>query len=589
MHRFEVWSPNANSISVKVGDVLHPLKKSDGDWWSVDVEEAKPGSDYSFVVDEGDPIPDPRSPWQPEGVNGPSRLLDHSTFLWTDVNWQARPLASAVIYELHIGTFTPEGTFRSTMERLDYLVDLGITHIELMPLNEFSGPWGWGYDGVDLYAPHHTYGAPDDLKALINACHAKGLAVLLDVVYNHFGPAGNYLGTFGPYLTEAYKTPWGAAVNLDHQGSHEVRRFFIDNALMWLRDYHFDGLRLDAVHAFVDRSALHFLEQLSTEVDALSAQTGRHLVLIAESDLNDPRIVRNREAHGYGIDAHWNDEFHHALHSVLTGERNGYYEDFGLLRHLAKSLKRAYVYDGNYSAHRDRVHGRPIVDLAGDRFVVFAQNHDQIGNRARGDRLSHLLSTGRQKIAAALVLTSPFVPMLFQGEEFGASSPFLYFSQHDPELGKKVSEGRKNEFAAFGWNPSEVPDPQEASTFEHSKLPWNELDREPHASLLAWYKKLIALRRATGALTDSRLHVLSVHFDERAKWLVVNRDGIEVVCNLAADRQAVPIAGKGKYSLSSEEGWQLRPGLIELPGDSVAILSEQPFSVQQNLTQHAAG
>ncbi len=497
MHKFEVWAPAAHNLAVKIGDNSHPMQKSDGDWWSAEVADAKPGTDYSFVVDGGDPVPDPRSPWQPHGVNGPSRLLEHRKFQWTDLNWQARPLSSAIIYELHVGTFTPEGTFKSIIERLDYLVDLGITHVELMPVNEFSGPWGWGYDGVDLYAPHHAYGTPDDLKALVDKCHAKGLAVLLDVVYNHFGPAGNYLGLFGPYLTEAYKTPWGAAVNLDHQGSHEVRRFFIDNALMWLRDYHFDGLRLDAVHAFMDRSALHFLEQLSSEVDALAAQRGRHLVLIAESDLNDPRIVRSREAHGYGLDAHWNDEFHHALHGILTGERNGYYEDFGLLEHLAKSLQHAYVYDGNYSVHRDRAHGRPIDDLPGDRFVVFAQNHDQIGNRARGERLSRLVSLGRQKIAAALVLTSPFVPMLFQGEEFGASSPFLYFSQHDPELGKKVSEGRKNEFNVFGWNPDEVPDPQNVSTFEQSKLPWNEVKEESHASLLRWHKKLIALRRAT--------------------------------------------------------------------------------------------
>ena len=589
MHTFEVWAPLAHSVAVQIGNKSHPMEKSEGDWWRTAVENAHPGTDYSFIVDNGTAVPDPRSPWQPQGVTGSSRLVDHSSFSWTDGHWQARPLSSAIIYELHVGTFTPEGTFKSTVARLDYLVSLGITHIELMPLNEFSGPWGWGYDGVDLYAPQHTYGTPDDLKTLVNACHSKGLAVLLDVVYNHFGPAGNYLGNFGPYLTEAYKTPWGAAVNLDHQGSQEVRRFFIDNALMWLGDYHFDGLRLDAVHAFMDRSAVHFLEQLSCEVDALAAQSGRHLVLIAESDLNDPRIVRSREAHGYGINAHWNDEFHHALHSVLTGEQNGYYEDFGLLQHLAKSLKRAYVYDGNYSVHRERPHGRPIADLPGSRFVVFAQNHDQIGNRAQGERLSNLVSVGRQKIAAALVLTSPFVPMLFQGEEFGASSPFLYFSQHDPELGKKVSEGRKNEFAAFGWNPDEVPDPQERSTFERSKLRWTELTDEPHAALLDWHKKLIALRRSTGALTDSRLHVLQVKFDERAKWLVLNRDGIQVVCNLGPDRQAVPISGSGKHVLPSEEGCQVRPGLIELPADSVAIVSEEPFSTLQHLSQHATG
>lgn len=589
MHTFEVWAPLAQSLAVRIGDRSHAMARSDRDWWRAEVENVGTGTDYSFVVNERDPVPDPRSAWQPEGVNGPSRLVDHNSFLWTDRNWQARPLASAIIYELHVGTFTPEGTFRSTIDRLDHLVELGITHVELMPLNEFSGPWGWGYDGVDLYAPHHAYGTPDDLKRLVNACHEKGLAVLLDVVYNHFGPAGNYLGLFGPYLTEAYKTPWGSAVNLDHKGSQEVRRFFIDNALMWMRDYHFDGLRLDAVHAFMDRSALHFLEQLSCEVDALAAQQGRHLVLIAESDLNDPRVVRSREAHGYGINAHWNDEFHHALHSVLTGETNGYYEDFGQLAHLAKALKHAYVYDGNYSSHRERVHGRPITGLPGTRFVVFSQNHDQIGNRARGERLSQLLSPGRQKIAAALVLTSPFVPMLFQGEEFSASSPFLYFSQHDPELGKKVSEGRKNEFGAFGWDPEQVPDPQAASSFERSKLRWNEVNEGVHASMFDWYKKLIRLRRTNSALTDDRLDLMQVKYDERAKWLVVCRGGVEIACNLGSDRQAVPITGTGKNVLTSEEGWQLRPGLIELPADSVVILSEEPFSMQQHLSQYAAG
>lgn len=589
MHKFAVWAPLARTVAVETGGRSHPMKKSDGDWWSVEVAAAGPGQDYGFEINGGKAVPDPRSAWQPEGVNGPSRIVDHSAFTWTDRNWQARPLSSAVIYELHVGTFTPAGTFKSAIERLDYLSSLGITHLELMPVNEFSGPWGWGYDGVDLYAPHHAYGAPDDLKALIDACHAKGLAVLLDVVYNHFGPAGNYLGEFGPYLTEAYKTPWGAAVNLDHEGSPEVRRFFIDNALMWLRDYHFDGLRLDAVHAFMDRSALHFLEQLSCEVEALAAQRGRHLVLIAESDLNDPRIVRSREAHGYGIHAQWNDDFHHALHSVLTGETNGYYEDFGLLKHLAKSLKQAYVYDGAYSAHRDRAHGRPITGLAGDRFVVFSQNHDQIGNRAQGERLSQLVGVGRQKMAAALVLTSPFVPMLFQGEEFGASSPFLYFSQHDPELGKKVSEGRKNEFAHFGWNPEQVPDPQERSTFERSKLRWEEAIAEPHAALLDWYKKLIALRHENSALTNSRLDLVDVKFDEQAKWLVVNREGMEIAFNFGPDRQAVPISGSAGNILPSEKGWQLRPGLIELPPDSVAILSKRPFSTEQHLSQYATG
>jgi maltooligosyltrehalose trehalohydrolase len=320
MHTFEVWAPGAEKVAVRIDGRDSAMTPRDAGYWSVSVPDVRAGAGYTFILDNGHPLPDPRSAWQPCGVHGPSRLVEHSSFEWSDQHWQARPLSGAIVYELHIGTFTPAGTFRAAIECLEHLVQLGVTHIELMPIAEFSGDWGWGYDGVDLYAPHHAYGAPDDLKALVDACHGEGLAVLLDVVYNHFGPAGNYARRFGPYTTEAYKTPWGPAVNLDHAGSREVRRFFCDNALMWLRDYHFDGLRLDAVHAFIDGSAIHFLEQLSTEVDALASQYGRHLVLIAESNLNDPRIVTSREANGYGIDAQWNDDFHHALHTVLTGE-----------------------------------------------------------------------------------------------------------------------------------------------------------------------------------------------------------------------------------------------------------------------------
>jgi len=592
MHTFKVWAPFVHDLAVQIGSVLHPLKLSEGGWWKGEVAKAGRGTDYAFILDGSDPIPDPRSPWQPCGINGPSRIVDHSAFHWTDETWQPKPLSSSIIYELHVGTFTPPGTFQSAIGYLGHLLDLGVTHVELMPVNEFSGEWGWGYDGVDFYAPHHAYGTPDDLKKLVNACHEKGLAVLLDVVYNHLGPVGNYIGRFGPYFTEAYETPWGAAVNLDHRGSHEIRRFFADNALMWLRDYHFDGLRLDAVHAFFDRSAIPFLEYLASEVDALAAQVGRHLVLIAESDLNDPRIVTSREAGGLGIDAQWNDDFHHSLHAVLTGENNGYYEDFGSLRQLAKSLRQGYVFDGIYSPYRDRLHGRPAVGRSGHNFIGFSQNHDQVGNRAQGERLSHLLSPGRQKIAAALILTSPFVPMLFQGEEFAASSPFQYFSQHeDPETARTVSEGRRSEFAAFGWNPTDVPDPQDPATFARSKLHWDEMGHEPHASLLRWYKELIALRKSTSALTDGRMDRVRVNFDEKAQWLVMSRGEIEVVCNLAPDRQAVPVKGISRELLCSEKDWSLRPGLIELPSDSVAIFASQSGgrAASNHSHRHAAG
>ncbi len=573
MHNFRVWAPRARTVAVRIGDSVHPLQPAERGWWTGDVEEASTGTDYRFVIDGGEPIPDPRSQFQPLGVNGPSRLIDHSSFQWTDHNWQSKPLSSAIVYELHIGTFTPQGTFKSAIDRLDYLAELGITHLEIMPVGEFSGDWGWGYDGVDLYAPHHAYGTAEDLKRLVNACHDRGLAVILDVVYNHFGPSGNYLDRFGPYFTKDYKTPWGDAVNLDHAGSLEVRRFLADNALMWLRDYHFDGLRLDAVHAFYDRSAIHFLEYLSAEVDALASQLGRYFVVIAESDLNDPRIVTGREAGGFGTDAQWSDDFHHALHSVLTGEKNGYYEDFGSFDHLAKALQQVYVYDGVYSVHRDRLHGRPVIGLSAHHFLGYSQNHDQIGNRAQGERLSHLVSEGRQKIAAALVLMSPFVPMLFQGEEFGASSPFQYFTQHeDAELARAVSEGRRGEFAAFGWKPEDVPDPQDFETLQRSKLRWDEIARPPHSEILSWYKDLIALRRSNSQLTDGSLEGVEVRCDERAQWFVTKRGDFEVVCNLAADRQPIPVTRTSQHVICSAPSYEIRPGLIDLPPDSVAIV-----------------
>lgn len=575
MHTFNVWAPAAQTASVSVGYTSHPLTKDRRGWWRGDVEEAKPGDEYWFKIDSGELTPDPRSAFQPHGIHGPSQLIDHTLFKWTDTHWQAPPLASAVIYELHIGTFTPQGTFLGAIERLDYLVELGVSYIEIMPVNEFSGSSGWGYDGVDLYAPHHAYGMPDDLKQLVDACHARGLAVLLDVVYNHFGPSGNYLNRFAPYLTAAYHTPWGSAVNLDHKGSEEVRRFFLDNALMWLRDYHFDGLRLDAIHAFHDRSAIHFLEDLSCDVEVLGAHLGRHFVLIAESDLNDPQVVTPREAGGYGIDAQWSDDFHHALHSVLTDETKGYYEDFGRLAHLAKALTEAFVYDGILSPHRGRVHGRPIVGLSGHHFLAYAQNHDQIGNRATGERLSHLVSLGRSKIAAALVLTSPYIPMLFQGEEYGATTPFQYFTHHeDLELGRQVSEGRRSEFSAFGWTPEQVPDPQDRATFERSKLQWKELSQEPHSSLLEWHKKLIALRREHSCLTDGKMEEVRVRFNEEAKWIAVQRGPVEVICNLAQRRQAIRIAcAASKPVLCSETDFPADGGTISLPPDSVAILA----------------
>lgn len=570
----KVWAPDARRVEVEIQDSRLDMEKGPNGWWHVDTPLAENGVDHAFVLDGSTPLPDPRSPWQPEGVHGPSRILDHGVFQWTDSDWRPPPLSSAVIYELHIGTFSPEGTFDGAMKRLDHLVNLGITHVELMPVAEFSGNRGWGYDGVDLYAPHHAYGGPEGLKRLVDACHTRGLAVILDVVYNHLGPAGNYLGRFGPYFTKRYATPWGDAVNLDGPYSDEVRRFFIDNALMWLRDYHMDGLRIDAVHAIVDTSAIHFLEQLASEVNDLESHLGRHLVLIAESDLNNPQVVWSTEAGGYGIDAQWNEDFHHALHGTLTGERGGYYMDFGSLADLAKVLTRGLVYDGRYSAYRRRRHGRPATGLSGHRFVGCLQNHDQVGNRALGERTSHLLSPGRLKIGAALVLTAPFVPMLFQGEEWAASTPFLYFTDHeDPKLGEAVKRGRREEFSAFLREADKIPDPQREGTFLRSRLDWDEIQRAPHDKTLNWYRSLIRLRSRLPALSDGRMEQTRVRFDDTDQWLTMTRGSVLLVCNFAGASQRIPCPelGKKEIVLSSDEGIAAEDNEIFMPGETIAI------------------
>jgi maltooligosyltrehalose trehalohydrolase len=575
MHVFEVWAPLARTVEVRIGDDKFPLEPKERGWWSAKVESAGPGTDYGFVLDGLEPpLPDPRTRWQPNGVHGASRVVDDASFIWTDQDWQPGPLSGALIYELHLGTFTPEGTLEAAEGKLDYLKDLGVTHVELMPIANFPGKRGWGYDGVDLFAPFNSYGDPDDVRRFVDACHSKGLAVLLDVVYNHFGPVGNYLGKFGPYFTDKHSTPWGGAVNFEEAGATEVRRFLIDNALMWLADYHMDGLRLDAVHAFNDRSAIHFLEQMSGEVKRLEARLGKHFVLIAESDLNDPRIVKAEEAGGYGLDAQWSDDFHHALFSVISGEREGYYADFGTLADLAKSLRCVFVYDGNYSEHRGRNHGRQVVGLSGHRFIGFVQNHDQVGNRAQGERVSHEAGVGRAKIAAALVLMSPFVPMLFQGEEFGASSAFLYFTDYDdPELGRAISEGRKKEFVAFGWSPDQIPDPQAQSTFTDSILKWDELREEPHASLLQWHKDLIHLRRSRSELADGNLNAVEVRFDEEAQWLILQRGPTSIACNLSKVPLELEISGAGQLVLASDDSVRLSGEHLQLGPDSVGIVT----------------
>ncbi len=551
------------------------MRRAERGWWRADLSPELSHADYGFSVDGGPPLPDPRSPFQPHGAHGLSRPVDHSAFAWRYAQFRQAPLASAVIYELHIGTFTPAGTFDAAAERLSYLRDLGVTHVELMPVSEFPGARGWGYDGVDLYAPHHSYGGPDAMKRFVDAAHGHGLGVILDVVYNHLGPEGNYLGKFGPFFTDRYRTLWGEAVNLDDADSDEVRRFFCDNALMWLRDYRVDGLRVDAIHAIFDASAIHFLEQLGAEVHALEAAVGRPLVVIAESDLNLPRIVTPREAGGYGLDAQWNDDFHHALHTILTGESAGYLADFGLIAHLAKTLTRGFVYDGTYSKSRRRIHGAPVMGLSAHRFIAFLQNHDQVGNRAMGERLGHLVTLDRLKIAAALLMTAPFVPMLFQGEEWNASSPFQYFTDHqDAALAESVRKGRRAEFAPFVANVAEVPDPQARETFERSKLDWDERERGEHREIFEWYRRLIRLRRCAREFENGRLDLDAVSFDEEARWIRINRGDSVVICNFAPTPQRVPVAHAKRLdiSLASKPDVRRDGATIDLPPVSVAIL-----------------
>lgn len=576
MHTFGVWAPKAKTMSLKWrGGALSMDGPNKRGWWTLDVEKAGCGDDYSFLMnDDPTAYPDPRGLRQPNGVHGPSRVYCHDDFAWNDQLWRGTPRTGAVLYEVHIGTFSKAGTFDGAIEHLDYLVNLGVTHIEVMPVAEFAGDRGWGYDGVALFATHEPYGGPDGFKRLVDACHAKGLSVILDVVYNHFGPVGNYTNKFGRYVTSRHKTPWGDAVNLDEGGSDEVRRFFCDNALMWLKDYHCDGLRFDAVHEFHDRSAVNFMEQLSEEVETLSATMGREYYLIAESDLNDPRVIRPREAHGYGMDSQWSDDFHHALFTLLYTKEpgRGYYGDFGKLSDLHKALKHAFVYDGQYSSYRKRKHGRLVEGLSAHHFVHFDQNHDQVGNRARGERLEHLCGMDEAKVAIGLVLMAPYVPMLFMGEEFAASTPFLYFADHDDdEMRRLVAEGRKRDFALFGFG-DDVPNPAEMETFQQSKLKWEEITEGKHAEMLCWVKSLIKLRRSTVALNDGSMQHLIVSSDEGKRTLVLQRDEVRIMLNLGVESYGFELLEGEELRLVSREGLMIADRKLELPGMTLAVV-----------------
>ena len=586
---FVLWARNAREVSLvlpgKRGGPLAMESLGKG-YYRAAVKDLEPGSQYLYRLDDARDLPDPASRYQPQGVHGPSQIVDPNAFRWTDGNWKARTLERSVFYELHTGTYTPEGTFDALIPHLSELADLGITTVELMPVAQFPGGRNWGYDGVYLFAPQNTYGGPQALQRLVDAAHGHGLSVALDVVYNHLGPEGNYLSAYGPYFTDQYRTPWGQAINFDGVGSDEVRRFFIENALYWLADYHFDALRLDAVHGIFDFGAHHFLAELKSAVADLSKRLGRQIQLIAESDLNDSRILDAPEQGGYNLDSQWSDDFHHSLHALLTGERFGYYADFEGVTPLIATLKDGWYYRGQYSQFRQRRHGNAPRGISSSKFVVCNQNHDQIGNRAAGERLSNLVNFEALKLAAGITLLSPFVPMLFMGEEYGEIAPFQYFTSHgDPALVEAVSRGRREEFAAFGWERS-VPEPQEEQTFVRSHLNHSLKDKEPHRTLLRLYQRLLRIREEQGLgrpasptireVGDGALIILRGS-GSRELAMVFNFREIPATVNLPE------LAGKWKTVMrSADSSWN---GPEQKPAPEVAILTggELPLSPQSFL------
>ena len=578
----EVWAPRAQRVSVRISEpgrmgeggewtaLLDP--RNDG-WYAAEVPEARFGRDYGFLLNDAETLlPDPRSRRQPFGVHGPSRFHDPA-WDWMDAGWEGKVLPESVFYELHVGTFTSEGTFAAAIEKLDALVELGVSHVELLPVNDFNGEWNWGYDGVLWYAVHEAYGGPDGLKRFVDACHARGLAATLDVVYNHLGPSGNYLPEFGPYLKSGHST-WGDLINLDGPSSGPVREYILQNAAMWFSEFHIDALRLDAVHALRDGSKTHILSQLSERVELLSETLGRPLLLIAESDLNDPVIITPRVEGGFGLDAQWDDDVHHALHALLTGERQAYYVDFGSLSVLATVLTRAFFHDGTFSTFRGRAHGKPVDrrSIRGDQFVAFLQNNDQVGNRAAGDRLSELTTPGLLKVGAVLLLTSPFTPMLWMGEEWAASTRWPYFTSHpEPELAEATGRGRLAEFSRYGWNTSEMIDPQDPDAFFRAKLRWDERTEAGHREILSFYRDLLALRRSHADLTDGHLDRVEVEFDEDQRWIIVRRGALLVIANVGDDDRVVPAAGT-EVLLASEPGCGIVHGGVRLPAQSAVVV-----------------
>jgi maltooligosyltrehalose trehalohydrolase len=542
--QFRVWAPDVNGLAVEVSPGRrHFEMQRDGEHFEAVIPDAAPGDTYCFVFDDGRTRPDPVSRSQPHGVHGPSQIVGPGAFAWSDGDWKGIALEDYIFYELHTGTFTPEGTFAGIISKLDYLRELGITAIELMPVAEFPGSRNWGYDGVDLYAPHSAYGGPEELKRLVNACHQAGLAVVLDAVYNHVGPEGNYLSDFGPYFTDRYRTPWGPAMNYDGPGSDGVRRFAIENALYWLTEYHIDGLRLDAIHGIFDSSVFHILAELRDRFKDQAAHLGRRAWIIAESDLNDVRVLNPREIGGLGLDAQWHDEFHHALYGYLTGANRAYLAGFDRLRNVQKAITEGFVHDGGYSAFRGRHFGSSSRDQPGQRFVAFLQNHDQVANTSQGSRLSRLVSFEQYKVAASLLLCSPCLPLLFMGEEFAETAPFQFFTSYgDPELARATTEGRRMEFGEFA-RAGDFEDPQALETFERSRISWSLIDEPEHHSMLRLYCELIALRKRWPCLGNGRKDLTRVDFDEQGRWLRMDRadpSGCQalLLCNFSPDRTA---------------------------------------------------
>jgi len=580
----QLWAPLAQKAGLLLEDGAYlPLEKGDRGYWHLRTTALQPGSRYRFSIDGQNPLPDPASLSQPDGVHAASEAIDVQRFQWQDAQWHNLPLEDYIIYELHTGTFSPGGNFEGIERKLDYLKELGITAIEIMPVAQFPGSRNWGYDGVFPYAVQNSFGGPEGLARLVDACHQKGLSVILDVVYNHLGPEGNYLGAYGPYFTDKYKTPWGSAINFDDAWCDGVRDFFIENALMWFRDFHIDALRLDAVHAIKDFSARHVLQELHERLAMLMQETGRRHYLIVESDLNDVRFINPKEKGGYGMDAQWVDEFHHALRVAAGEARQGYYRDFEGIGHLAKSYQDAYVYDGIYSPHRHKTFGSKTTGQPGNKFIVFSQNHDQVGNRMLGERSSQLYAFEMQKLLAAAVMLSPFLPLLFMGEEYAESHPFLYFVSHtDPDLVAAVRKGRSDEFKEFH-AAGEAPDPQSEETFQQSKLQWDLLEKEPHQTMLRYYKALLALRKSNPALKDPNRAHLAVAVNKAQQWLMLIRKNKDqyLSCWLNFSKSAaeikVPHDGKKLFDSASPD-WKGPVAAAENAVEGSTILL-QPASI----------